>query len=197
MEAGALDGDGGSVSKYFEVRLNWTGLLIEPNPYSYMKLLKKNRKAFSINAGISPYNYASYLQFAFSKAQSAHIDTMFPYNREYIRRFGSNLTGIVPCFPLYSMLKAIDISYIDLLSLDVQGTEEFILKNIPFDKLSIGMINVEYGDAHSSKYSLKRLERYKQFFNKTGLFKFVRKRGVDALFQNIHYNTSVGYTHSK
>lgn len=143
---------------------------------------------FSINAGISPNNYASYLPFVFSGQQSAHLDTMFKENGLYIAKRGTNITGRVPCFPFYSMLKAINTTYIDLLSLDVQGTEEFILKTIPYDKLFIGVIYVEFDNYPNKKKSLKRLENYKLFFNRTGLFNFIGNDKGNAIFQNIHYN---------
>ena len=43
LEVGAYNGISESVSLRFETELNWTGLLIEPNPIHF-KFLKKNRK---------------------------------------------------------------------------------------------------------------------------------------------------------
>ena len=48
------------------------------------------------------------------------------------------------CFPLYSLLLAINTTKIDFLSLDVEGDELYILKTIPFEKVDIKMLNVEY-----------------------------------------------------
>jgi len=45
--------------------------------------------------------------------------------------------GTVECFPLYSLLAAINVTTVDYLSLDVEGVEYKILKSIPFDKLTI------------------------------------------------------------
>ena len=55
VESGALDGELNSNSLLFERSRHWTGLLVEPNPYSYKRLKAKHRKAFSINACLSPY----------------------------------------------------------------------------------------------------------------------------------------------
>ena len=50
----------------------------------------------------------------------------------------------VQCFPLYSLLLAINTTKIDYLSLDIEGDELYILKTIPFEKVDIKMLNVEY-----------------------------------------------------
>lgn len=49
LEVGALDGETRSNTLYFERFLNWTGLLIEPDPLNFAQLLTKNR-----NAWVSP-----------------------------------------------------------------------------------------------------------------------------------------------
>lgn len=49
--------------------------------------------------------------------------------------YGANVTS--QCFPLYSMLLAMERTHVDYFSLDVEGYEPYILKTIPFDKLNI------------------------------------------------------------
>ena len=44
IECGAADGEKFSNSLLFEMRHQWTGLLIEANPYSFAQLIAKNRK---------------------------------------------------------------------------------------------------------------------------------------------------------
>lgn len=48
------------------------------------------------------------------------------------------------CFPLYSFMLALNRTVIDFLTLDVEGEELNVLKTIPFEKLTIKMITVEY-----------------------------------------------------
>jgi len=57
VECGAADGETLSNSIYFELLRNWTGLLVEVNPRFYRKLLKTNRHAYSLNAGLSPTTF--------------------------------------------------------------------------------------------------------------------------------------------
>jgi len=53
VEAGAFDGEIESNSLFFEINRNWTGILIEPIPSHFQKILAKNRKMNKINACIS------------------------------------------------------------------------------------------------------------------------------------------------
>ena len=46
IEAGAYDGEGFSNSLYFELKYNWTGLLVEANPDAFEEMKLKNRKAW-------------------------------------------------------------------------------------------------------------------------------------------------------
>lgn len=69
MEAGALDGEFLSNTLYLERQLGWKGLLVEPGPASFKKLLARHRRAFLIEAGLSPTNDTAEL-----KLKLAHSD---------------------------------------------------------------------------------------------------------------------------
>ena len=56
IEAGAYDGEVHSNTLQLELKYNWTGLLIEPNPDSFQSLLTKHRKCHAINACLSTSN---------------------------------------------------------------------------------------------------------------------------------------------
>ena len=58
LEAGAVDGEFLSNTLFLERELEWTGILIEPNPGSYNALLRKNRKAYALNAALSTTTHA-------------------------------------------------------------------------------------------------------------------------------------------
>ncbi len=45
--------------------------------------------------------------------------------------------GPVECFPLYSILLAINRTVVDYFSLDIEGIELRVLKAIPFDLVTI------------------------------------------------------------
>ncbi len=50
----------------------------------------------------------------------------------------------VPCFPLESILAALNRTHVDYFSLDVEGKEMEVLKTIPFDRIQIDTLSVEY-----------------------------------------------------
>ena len=64
FEAGAGDGEFISNTLRYEMNLGWSGLLVEANPELFSKLLKKNRKSWSINACISRKPYPEIVEFA-------------------------------------------------------------------------------------------------------------------------------------
>ena len=59
IEAGAFDGEHTSNTVWLEILKHWTGLLIEPDPNYYTQVMGKARRAWGINACISPYPYPS------------------------------------------------------------------------------------------------------------------------------------------
>lgn len=54
VESGATDGETGSNSMFFELQRNWNGLLVEPNPKYFTALRDKKRRAYALNACLSP-----------------------------------------------------------------------------------------------------------------------------------------------
>ena len=63
----------------------------------------------------------------------------------------------VQCVPLYSLLLALNQTKIDLLSLDIEGDELFVLQTIPFEKVGIWTISVEYSHVPGGE---ERVESY-------------------------------------
>ena len=48
IEAGAYDGEALSNSLFYELKLNWTGILVEANPDAFNEMKSKNRKSWLI-----------------------------------------------------------------------------------------------------------------------------------------------------
>ncbi|KAK2153583.1 hypothetical protein LSH36_292g03072, partial [Paralvinella palmiformis] len=55
-----------------------------------------------------------------------------------------SVTRQVPCFSLETILLALNHTRVDYFSLDVEGFELDVLKTIPFDKIDIATLSVEY-----------------------------------------------------
>lgn len=58
----------------------------------------------------------------------------------------------VPCFSLESILLALDWTHVDYFSLDVEGVELDILNTIPFDRIQIDVLSVEYRHGTKEDY---------------------------------------------
>ena len=43
----------------------------------------------------------------------------------------------VHCYPLYSLLLASNLTVLDLLSLDLEGSEPYVLATLPWDKIDV------------------------------------------------------------
>ena len=69
----------------------------------------------------------------------------------------------VQCFPLYSILLAMNQLNIDYFSLDVEGAEEGIINNIPLDKIKIRTISIEYDKVEGGADRLRKIMEQKKF----------------------------------
>lgn len=94
VECGALDGELGSTSLFFERMRNWTGLLVEADPENYRKLKHKNRKAFTVNACLSPTNSPGKVRDLLFKSTITNVYKI-KYGAQYMSFL---LNGNVTCF---------------------------------------------------------------------------------------------------
>ncbi|XP_026822819.1 uncharacterized protein LOC113560896 [Rhopalosiphum maidis] len=146
IECGALDGETRSNTLYFERYYGWTGLLIEADPLNFAKMLKKGRRAYLSPSclSINPYpEIVSFLQRS-NMGRIAYDDVV--EDLVGLNDIGKkNLPMVnVQCFPFYTYLLALNITVIDYFSLDVEGSELNVLKTIPFDKIDIRTLSVEF-----------------------------------------------------
>jgi len=151
IEAGAWDGEQLSNTLYLETALGWTGLLVEPNLGVYQQLLGKQRNAHTVNSCLSPDRKAQKVRFDTADVFGG-IDDGDKYLEMKRNKWGhtglkvkeiSREILIVQCYPLYSLLLALDNPRVDFFSLDIEGQEMNVLKTIPFDKVDIHVFLVE------------------------------------------------------
>jgi hypothetical protein len=179
IEAGGYDGETYSNTLFFELERNWTGILIEPIPREYQKLLSKNRKIYTINACIAD-NKPIVAKFRLFYVLSGRISEMSDrhqhrIDRERIPKIKKMDTiAYIPCFSLRTILKAINIDRIDYFSLDVEGGEWSILKNFNLNSTYIKSFSIECGE-NDKKVLIK------SFLDKYG-YKFLKDDGQDIYF---------------
>jgi len=140
--------------------MGWNGLLVEGDPVTYQRLLRKQRRAFTSPACLSPRPYPmTVIQLKISALfivlEILHSGLTFWinffvqltwYKNPDLEKSGINgLTyrayhpinrvTTVRCIPLYTLLLSLGRTSIDFFSLNVEGSELDILQTIPFDKI--------------------------------------------------------------
>jgi FkbM family methyltransferase len=158
VEAGGYTGEDLSNSLFFELERNWTGILIEAVPSLYKQIISKNRKSFSINCCIA--NKRPFVaKFQIAGPLSNRISLINEHFQNRVDKdIGTRKKTIiyVPCFSLYTILKAININKVDYFSLDVEGGELEVLKGINFNKIQINTFSVEHNNYQEHKIKIRQ-----------------------------------------
>ncbi|XP_076054313.1 uncharacterized protein LOC143033002 [Oratosquilla oratoria] len=161
VEAGALDGEFLSNTLYLEEELGWTGLLVEPDNDMFLLLQKKHRHAWSTHACLSgtPYPYSTVFVKYIASMEEIPGTEMYARAHGQLQEvedvYGSTDGGRgsefehhrlyekVQCLPLGSLLLALNITTVDVVSLDLEGAEEGVLSTFPWDQVSVRVWFIE------------------------------------------------------
>lgn len=184
IELGALNGVLYSNTKFFEDTLNWKGILIEPHPEQY-KLLQINRpNNFLFNELVSchteelKFRYFIDVFTAVGGVQDTlsqhHFDTFFESDNEWNKSLLQNTIMIKPK-TFTEIIKETKLSYIDFLSLDVEGHEYEVLQSWDFS-IPIELILIETLGVQPEKDELCR-----EILIKNG-YKFIQKYKHNEIF---------------
>jgi FkbM family methyltransferase len=160
VEVGALDGFGASNTWFFEKERNWSGLLIEPNPVEFNKMVNHPRElSHKENCAISdveqeitflsiegPCNVLSGIKEFYNTQHIERINREldmyknYPEGHElYSRKEEIKMKAV----KLQSLFDKYEIKKVDLISIDVEGAELQVLKSIDFDKTEIDVLLIE------------------------------------------------------
>jgi FkbM family methyltransferase len=149
FDIGANDGVTINNSYYFENKLGWTGVAIEPVPYIFEKL-KANRTCNVIAGCVSPQSgKAKFLEligdanmYSTLKCHNTGLTARRIKKRE--KKQDAQLREIeVDCYNFSELAQKFGYKDVDFLSLDTEGGELEILKSIDFDKTPVSVISVE------------------------------------------------------
>ena len=179
VECGAFRGEDLSDTLFFEVRRNWTGILIEAHPDYHREILRKNRDALVLRACLSHARRPGLVKFKLDGWGSG----VSALNKNTRTRRNVPETD-VQCFSLNSIMAAIRVRHIDLMVLDVEGSELPVLETIDWTRLSVDVFNIEYSDVDR----VGKLGKIRRFFNATGAYKEVGKLpagSTDATAQDV------------
>lgn len=194
VEVGADDGENYSNSLFFEVFRQWSGILIEPNQESFAKMIQLNRKALHLNSCISSTNLSEPFTFVINPFDGHNTNFLGGISEyleitqdgimqaKYEQHFANGdmyqpLVQTIRCTPLVDLIPE-HIKVIDYLSLDTEGSELQILKNIQFDQIKIEIISIDV----SSITGKRRDEGFEEFLSPLG-YKKIKKTLHDDIYQ--------------
>jgi len=191
LECGAADGVAFSNSLFFEMYRNWTGILIEANPTRLQSLIRQNRNAFVVRSCLSVTSKPQMAKFTMPRGVGGGLSDSL--DNTDIKKFKKwSKSNVLPeiyvqCFPLMSIIEALDIHHIDYLSLDVEGPEIEILKAVDWTKLTVDVLTIEYNK------SVDKLRKLRILFKNIGNYKEVRlmpsgssdRGGQDVVFMRV------------
>lgn len=177
LDIGAYDGVTGSNTYFFERNLGWTGVCFEPSPGQFQKLIQ-NRKTRCVNACLSNYEgEAQFLDVVEGLTMMGGLTES--YDRQALdmlhTRTGQRLEHrTVKVLRLSSFLKDAGITDIDYCSIDVEGSEMNILRDLDFDLTRIEVFSVENNNENNHDI--------KDFLEAAG-YLFVARVGADEIYR--------------
>lgn len=190
IELGAYDGVFASNTKFFEDELGFTGVLIEPIPSAYSRLVKNRGKCITYNNAITTKESVTFLG---DYLTAGIVNTMSDSHKN---NWGLNKLKEykVKANRIDNIIKENNIKYIDIFSIDVEGGELEVLKTINWD-IPIWIILIELTpekvDLNSLSEKVKKsyLERIdndnecRKMLKENG-FSFIKRIGGNDLWVN-------------
>lgn len=151
IECGANDGVNQSNTWYYEKKLNWRGILIEPVEKVFIEL-KKNRggKNFFFNNILTSFkNKKKFIEMLYDEKDSLVTKSAHKIDKKisYIKAKSKTLDQILD--------KVNAPKKIDFFSLDVEGDEINVLKGVNFKKYCFEYILIETRQLNEIKKILK------------------------------------------
>jgi FkbM family methyltransferase len=175
VELGAMNGITYSNTKFFEDTLLMSGTLIEPTS-QYFELVKNRPNCKNYNKAV--HNVKEKVKFLGNYATAGLVETMHENFRNNWHK--NSAEYYVEGEPFSDILKSSNITYIDFLSIDVEGGEEVVLKTMDFN-IPVYIICIEL-DGHNKEKD----ERCRQILRANG-FLFDRRFCINEFWYNNNY----------
>lgn len=166
VEFGACDGIRISNTLIFEKKFGWRGILAEPGR-EWLTDLKRNRACAIDTRCVMGQSGGT---IAFFEAPANQLQSSAVAEHMDIDRRSSYKVETVS---LHDLLVQYDApSYIDFISVDVEGAEFDVLEPFPFDKYRFGLLCVEHHQPHEEARIKALLESkgYRQAFRNISEF---------------------------
>lgn len=175
--------------------MNWGGYLVEPDPRKYFALRKQN--AFRpnvqvIHACLSPNTYPKEVTLHHDDDSEVRINSVLDEEEWFHPR--------VKCFPVYTLMLAVNRTAIDVMSLGCQGQELQILQTIPFDRVHIKVITIHLVHYYEEDELMIDVDEYVQNITRFLLsksYKMVRSFDRNFIYQYVSVNSGLGASLSR
>lgn len=176
--------------------MNWGGFLVEPDPRKYFALRKQN--AFRpnvqvIHACLSPNTYPKEVTLQHDDDSEVRINSVLDEETEWFH-------PRVKCFPVYTLMLAVNRTSIDLLSLGCQGQELQILQTVPFDRVHVKIISIHLVHYYEEDELIIDVDEYVQNITRFLLsksYKMVRSYDRNFFYQYVSVNGGIGASFSR
>ena len=146
LELGAFDGVTYSNTKFFEDELGFTGVLIEPLAEAYKNLCYSRPNNECHNVAIDTQHKT--VEFVGMGATAGISDLMSSSFKKHHHQHNESYT--VSASTLSSILRDASYSYLDLLSIDVEGGEQTVLESMDWS-IPVYIVCIELDGSNESK----------------------------------------------
>jgi FkbM family methyltransferase len=134
VEAGAFDGLTSSNTAMLERSFGWTGALVEPSADAY-ELCRANRESRTYHCALVPFDHeGDEITGDFDGTLMSSVGA---------ERLGTDTSISVPARTLQSILDELEVTEVDLFSLDTEGYELEVLNGCDFDRVAFGWLVIE------------------------------------------------------
>jgi FkbM family methyltransferase len=186
VDVGAHDGVTINNTLYFEKYNNWTGINVEPIKKVYDKLVSNRPNNINLNCAVCNYDgetdflcntgYTEMISGIKNNFDPRHMQRLERENQET----GSTTEIItVNTKKLETIFSEHNITYVNYLSIDVEGAEFEVIKSINFDKVFIDVIGFENNFDDASIPIIEYLEKYNfVVIHKSGDIFMIHKNSV-------------------
>ncbi|XP_053663160.1 protein Star [Anopheles marshallii] len=164
--------------------MNWGGYLVEPDPRKYFSLRKQNAFRSNvqvIHACLSPNTYPKEVTLHHDDDSEVQINSVLDEETEWFH-------PRVKCFPVYTLMLAVNRTSIDLLSLGCHGQELQILQTIPFDRVNIKVISIHLVHYYEEDEMIIDVDEYVQSIGRflmSKSYKLVRSMDRNFIYQHL------------
>lgn len=168
VEVGANDPQHGSQTWHLEDGLQWSGVLVEPLPNLALRCRNERRRsqvfecACVENTNVEDIKF--YIPLCTDTEDEIHCRSAAGKN-VHDGKFKTHREIIVPARTLDSILEEASVSHIDLLSIDVEGTELEVLQGLDLQKYQPKLVLIEdkylylNKHRHLTKYGYRLVKR--------------------------------------